>query len=746
MMLKKLELHGFKSFAKKTELFFDQPVTAIVGPNGSGKSNIVESIRFVLGEQSSKSLRSASGKDLIFAGSQHIPKMNRARVSLTFDNSTRVFTLSNAKNQDVNVDFDEITLSRTVFTDGSNTYQINGHDVRMKDIVELIASVNIGSSGHHIISQGEADRLLNASAKERKSMIEDALGLKLYQYRIKETQKKLEKTHTHLHEVQSLRRELAPHLKFLERQVAKIEKARELRTMLTKKYSVYLSRESALLESERGECLEQLEKLHKQRGDLSARVESLRPKERDTSSDQSALHALEASLRTISQEKSEIERTLGKLEGMIEIAQAPQQSVASSKKRTRIYFDDVAVFLKDIMKRLSDQEQYNDASEIHIALRSISERLGSFIDAHQDADVPADDSVSSEKLASLKESHNEAREALTACIAREQGIEENIHSERERIQNQQEQQRLDQKLFFETQSQLQEVQSQLRIVEMEHERIEKNTRAFAEEITEGQALIGESILEYKDREIDNEIRGTLNRDDQESLRKELERMKIKLEEMGGGSGSDVITEFEETKERDAFLEREMADIEQAVEKLESLIDELHTQLEREFTAGIDNINEQFNLFFGRMFGGGKARLKIVAVASRKKSDDAMDEDDTDMGIEILVNLPRKKITHLEMLSGGERSLTSIALLFALSQVNPPPFLVLDETDAALDEANSRRYGDMIESLSEYSQLMVVTHNRETMSRADALYGVTIGSEECSQLLSVRFEQAEEFAK
>ncbi len=99
-----------------------------------------------------------------------------------------------------------------------------------------------------------------------------------------------------------------------------------------------------------------------------------------------------------------------------------------------------------------------------------------------------------------------------------------------------------------------------------------------------------------------------------------------------------------------------------------------------------------------------------------------------------------------MLSGGERALTSIALIFAMSQINPPPFLVLDETDAALDEANSRRYGDMLENLAKHSQLIVVTHNRETMSRAGVLYGVTMGSDAVSRLISVKFEEAEAYAK
>ena len=116
------------------------------------------------------------------------------------------------------------------------------------------------------------------------------------------------------------------------------------------------------------------------------------------------------------------------------------------------------------------------------------------------------------------------------------------------------------------------------------------------------------------------------------------------------------------------------------------------------------------------------------------------------GIEIKVKLPNKRIRGLEVLSGGERALTSIALIFAMSQVNPPLFVILDETDAALDEANSRRYGDMIESLAKHSQLILITHNRETMSRAGILYGVTMGGDGVSKLLSVKFAEALQVAK
>src|SRR3990172_1724757 len=249
MYFKNLEINGFKSFGKKSVLDFESLITAIVGPNGSGKSNVVEAVRFVLGEQSMKSLRGKGGTDLIFKGSKNLNKLNRATVTITFDNRKRVFILPSLGN--INLDFEEISISREVHTDGSNRYLINGSEVRLKDIMEMLSSVNIGSSGHHIISQGEADRILNSSPKERRSMIEDALGLRLYQYRIRESERKLEKTKENMKEVGLLRKEIGPHLNFLKKQVEKIEKAKEMRTELGSLYDEYLKREELYLGSEK---------------------------------------------------------------------------------------------------------------------------------------------------------------------------------------------------------------------------------------------------------------------------------------------------------------------------------------------------------------------------------------------------------------------------------------------------------------------------------------------------------------
>ncbi len=170
MHLKSLEIMGFKSFAKKATLNFTSSISGIVGPNGSGKSNVAEAFRFVLGEQSIKSLRGKRGEDLIFNGggeASGATRGNRASVKVVFDNTKRV----------LNIDFDEVTLERVVHRDSSNEYFINGSLVRLKDIVELLSGAHIGASGHHIISQGEADRILNANIRERREMIEGGAWL-----------------------------------------------------------------------------------------------------------------------------------------------------------------------------------------------------------------------------------------------------------------------------------------------------------------------------------------------------------------------------------------------------------------------------------------------------------------------------------------------------------------------------------------------------------------------------------------
>jgi chromosome segregation protein len=271
------------------------------------------------------------------------------------------------------------------------------------------------------------------------------------------------------------------------------------------------------------------------------------------------------------------------------------------------------------------------------------------------------------------------------------------------------------------------------------------------ERNEALALIGAPALSYtKVEELPQEDRRV-----QEDRMRSLERLKIRVEE-AGGSGEDVRTEHKEAVEREAFLAHELEDLSRSASGLHELIKDLDEELSKSFATGLLKVNSSFGEFFALMFGGGSAKLvleELPTLGEETEEDEDIYEEAANRaqknrkaGIEISVALPKKRVQSLMQLSGGERALTSIALIFAMSQVNPPPFLILDETDAALDEANSRRYGDMIENLAKRSQLIVISHNRETMSRAGILYGVTMGADGISKLLSVKFEDAVAVAK
>ncbi len=752
MRLKSILLVGFKSFGKKSLITFNTPITAIVGPNGSGKSNIVEAIRFVLGEQSMKSLRGKGGVDLIFKGSRLSPSSSRALVSITFDNSDKIFTFSNS-GTGVSLDYNEIIISREVFADGSNKYSINQTEVRLKDIVDLLSSVNIGSSGHHIISQGEADRILNASNKERRSMIEDALGLRVYQYRIKESEKRLEKTLINMKEVQSLRREIAPHLSFLKKQVSIIEKSEQMRQELKDLYRTYLSKEATYVKHESGRLSKEHLLLKEKENNLNQRISEL---EKDKAENQkeniftSQIKEHQLKLSGLIESKNELLRNLGRIEGMIEGLEERFRKQSESKK-TVIQESDWQDFISLIDGQIDQALKMDNLEGIINCLKNLKNKITEFYNQSDDNPVFSleDDDSYKEMISKKEELIFEKKRIETEIEAEEATINSKKEEERQSL----EAYRDSEKNLYELLRQRTEVTGALSALGYEEEKLTSVKSAFDMELTEAGVLIGREIVSFAETEDHEEV----NRPEQEALRKKIERIKIKIEDAGGGSGEDVVREYKETVERDEFLGRELEDLNKSIKDCNILIAELKEKLDNEFKQGVENINTQFQNFFALMFGGGGAFLSVTMEHKKPKKDDllieqdALEEDEEseigfERGIEINVNLPHKKVRDLHMLSGGERSLTSIALLFAISQVNPPPFLVLDETDAALDEANSKKYGNMLENLSDYSQLIVVTHNRETMTRAEVLYGVTMSAEGVSKLLSIKFEEATGYAK
>jgi chromosome segregation protein len=253
----------------------------------------------------------------------------------------------------------------------------------------------------------------------------------------------------------------------------------------------------------------------------------------------------------------------------------------------------------------------------------------------------------------------------------------------------------------------------------------------------------------------------------QDLEGKIMRLKNQLDTIGG---MDELTlkEYQETETRHTTLSTQVNDLKQGMDDLRQIIDELDTHIKQRFNESFHKINEKFEYYFRVLFNGGRAYLSILkaddepaAEASEEKEDDQPSEEmrpeekvvkkyekgaSNITGIDIKATPPNKKLASIQALSGGERALTSIALLCSLLACFPSPFVVLDEVDAALDDANTIRFGQILGTLAHQTQFVTITHNRETMAQAHMLYGVTMGDDGISKLLSVKLEQAKAFAK
>ena len=422
---------------------------------------------------------------------------------------------------------------------------------------------------------------------------------------------------------------------------------------------------------------------------------------------------------------------MGRIEGILE---ARAGSVDDGGDEM-VQASEVRKVFKEINEFVDKALKAEDMDMVRSTLGRIKNSLMSF-------KLSERDSSAKDELRELRDTKDEISKEIKNLSSKEEDIARSIQDLKQKTNTLIAKSRDMEREKFEIKVRHQELSSALELNTVHLESLSRRERAFVEELREGSALLGGDINLYKNQP---KPKGEIDEKEQEEERRKIEKIKIKLEDAGLGNEAEVMKEYNSAMERDEFLNKELEDLTKSIEDLDKIITELKEQVEIKFKEGVKKINKEFDQFFGLMFGGGNGSIKVVDIVKRGSAE-LGEEDKTEQGVEINVSLPRKKVKELHSLSGGERSLTSIALLFAMSQVNPPPFLILDETDAALDEANSRKYGDMLERLSKHSQLIVVTHNRETMSRAGVLYGVTIGSDGASKLLSVKFDEAVSIAK
>jgi len=776
MYLKKLELQGFKSFANKTDLCFNLGITAIIGPNGSGKSNIADAVRWVLGEQSAKSLRGKKSEDVIFAGSGKRAQISTASVFLYFNN----------KDKKIPVELEEIVIGRKIFRDGSGQYFLNENRVRLADITDILAGSGIGKGDWAVINQGMSDAILNASAIERRGILEESIGIKQFRIKKDQAERKLRATDQNTIRISDLIAEIEPRLKFLKRQAEKFEKREKIQEMLDQQQQEYYGCKMAALEKEKNIFNERKKEIillkEKQQKNLDILEQKLLEESKQGTFGQERILKIQNRLRELSLVRRDLEKDIAILEGKkiaaenmsrqkqeeillaqknidsISVKEAVNSNVSHSDDAEEVtvrkkVLNEILDLIETASEKSSEQNLLDVFGKIKKFLKNVIGAGGSKKEKEHSESHRVDLNFYNEKISGLKNQIKIEKENIKKSaqdIRRKENELEGIEKEISKIEeeavsiNREDQRR--RSSFF-------EIERDIRISRDELDKIKQQENVV--KIEEERTLVH---LEDLEKEIQNElgekfdIKNLSNAKCSEGfLGKEskIRKLKFQLEQIGGIDDL-ALQEYKETEERFNYLSRELEDFEQAKKNLGELIQKLSGEMEKKFNQAFKNISQEFKKYFKLIFGGGNAKIycsriqknenttDLSAVAERSEAK-AEDNPINNIGIEIEAIPPGKKTKTLSMLSGGERALVSIALLFAMISSNPPPFCVLDEVDAALDETNSLRIGKIFKELSVQTQFIIITHNRGIMNQSQTLYGVTMQKDGVSQLLSVKLE-------
>jgi len=735
MQLKSLELNGFKSFANKAVLEFPRGITAIVGPNGSGKSNVIDAIRWILGERDAKNLRGEKIENLIFAGTPKRSRAAMAQVSLNFDN----------KGDD---GFAETSVVRRVARDGVSQYLHNKSEVRLKDIIDFFAKARLGTKGLTIINQGSSDLFVRATPEERRIMIEEVLGLREFQIKKSDAERKLNNTNINLEKVKAMIAEVLPRLRMLKRQTAKWEKREQIEAELKGLENDYFAFKLGEIGNEKRKLepvsVELNQAIAQKNGEL--KVLESEVKKLEEKSAKGNFEEIKNRKAELSGKHFKIQKELSRLEAKIEIL-----SQREEKKDSEIVFQshELLDLINEVKKSLGDVLTLRQ-EEIISGVKAIIGKIDLFFRTEK---IEKEDFHFEQKQKEISELEKIKQDLFKDISLIEEGLKQIEKTESEIASGLQDFNKHFQQAF-ETmdakREELRALENQRQKAIFEREKLDMKLVDLENQIEQIGRHTNEFIISINQR--DNQHESALIEAERKMFRLRAELASI------GEIDEALIKEAQETEAHYNFLSGQIADLEKAFEDLKILIKELKEKIHNEFLNSFRAINEKFDHFFRLMFKGGHAKLKVKSQkfhayrqAGKVKSNNGEDENsevkeveedeeqEEKIGIEIDLNLPGKKISGLEVLSGGEKSLVSIAALFALVSVSPPPFLVLDEIDAPLDEKNSQMFANLIRDFSGDTQFVIVTHNRAVMEVANVLYGVTMNEDGTSKLLSIKLD-------
>ena len=794
MQFKKIQLNGFKSFADKTNFLIEDGLTGIVGPNGCGKSNIVESLRWVMGETSAKSMRGSGMEDVIFSGTSNKASKNIAEVLVTVQNENNEGPIQYRE-------IEEINVKRKIEKDKGSKFYINDKEVRARDAQMFFADLSTGAHSPSMISQGRIGALVTAKPTDRRAILEEAAGISGLHVRRHEAELRLGAAENNLKRADELRRQQEKQLANLQKQAEEATKYKNISDEIKKieaglyylklleidkeirveneinteaegevsGYNIKISELEKTIKSEtekvtplREKNIENLSKIQR----LNLELQSL---DEENTRVQEEIENIKKSLQTldedISREKGIIidansneKRLKEEKNDLIEIDSKYYETEKQSNEDLNQSKNTLKTEIGNIKNLISSKKNEEAINALNNFENSIEKYANSYSQNQNikkesikrneriniiDKEIESWKNLllNSEKMVNeLSERKNKFSSQLDKLENQPKQQAEKKGQISENLRISEEEKDLNEKVINETDEKIEMFRTQL-----------NNIQEQSIQIRERKASSGATIEGLRKRKSDliDRINSELNLKEENILENSnlfgveelpdavnqedlLDKKKQEREKLG----SVNLKADEETNKYESEIkkmEQDRADLVTAIIKLKDSINELNQKGRERLIEAFEKVNRKFNEVYTKLFNGGNAKLELV------DSDDPLEA-----GLEMLVSPPGKRLQSITLLSGGEQALTALSLIFAVFLTNPSPICVLDEVDAPLDDANVTRFCNLLEELTRITntKFIIVTHHALTMSKMNRLYGVTMPEKGISQLVAVDLQKAE----
>jgi len=794
MEFKKIQLNGFKSFADKTNFLIEDGLTGIVGPNGCGKSNIVESLRWVMGETSAKSMRGSGMEDVIFSGTSNKASKNIAEVSVTIENVNNEGTI-------IYQELGEINIRRKIEKDKGSKFYINDKEVRARDAQMFFADLSTGAHSPSMISQGRIGALVTAKPTDRRAILEEAAGISGLHVRRHEAELRLGAAENNLKRADELRKQQERQLANLQKQAEEATKYKNISDEIKKvEAGLYylklleIDKEIRIENEINTEAEEEVSGFNNKISELDTSIkietEKVTPLREKNIENLSKIQRLNLELQSLDEENM---RTQDEIENIKKSLQTLDEDISrekgiiidanSNEKRLKEEKNElIEIDSKYYETEKQSSEDLNQSknklkTEIKnikelISLQKNNEAINALSDFEESIERYADSYSQNQNIKKESVKRNERINIIDQEIGSWKNLLSNSEkmvdelSERknrfnkqlEKLDNQpkiqaekkgqisenlrisEEEKNINEKIIGETDDKIEKLRTQLN--EIQEQSIQ---------IRERKASSGATVEGLKKRKNDliDRISSELNLKEENILENSnlfgvdelpdavnqedlLDKKKQEREKLG----SVNLKADEETNKYESEIkkmEQDRADLVTAIIKLKDSINELNQKGRERLIEAFEKVNRKFNEVYTKLFNGGNAKLELV------DSDDPLEA-----GLEMLVSPPGKRLQSITLLSGGEQALTALSLVFAVFLTNPSPICVLDEVDAPLDDANVTRFCSLLDELTKITntKFIIVTHHALTMSKMNRLYGVTMPEKGISQLVAVDLQKAE----